>query len=158
LAARGDRDGVVEVYRRKVEFLPGEQQFAKLAEALRARGDLDGAVAAYRDVIDRNPQFRWPYAGWAYRGLGRALLHRQGDAAPADVAAARKALEAYPESPVAHACLGEALQKKADLPGAREEFRKAAALDPRSAPVQLALASILEAQGDRDGALAAWRK
>lgn len=105
------------------------------AQACRETGRLDRAIELYERVLktttpDANDFF----------GLGVAW-HRKGDEVRA-AANLREAVALDPADKTAWVDLGTCLLTARDLPGAREAFAKAAALDPRSVDALSGLASI----------------
>lgn len=108
---------------------------------LALQGDLRGAEEVFRRVVDLAP--RDPQA-WA--NLGRLLV--VGGGFEEGRRALRRALELEPGLPRAHHFLGLAARNQADLEGALEHFRAAAAGYPRDPLVLRQIATTLLQAGD----------
>lgn len=97
-----------------------------------------------------------PAGAWQERGFASFEQGRYAEAAQAYARAA----EADPESAAAWSSLGEALVMASERdpmpPGAREAFRKAAALDPKDPRARYFLAVEKDLAGDHAGAIADW--
>ena len=72
--------------------------------------------------------------------------------------AARALLERYPDAPMVHGVLGNALADQGKFSEAIESFRKVVASDPKSAEMQFNLAVVLTHAGRLDEAVASYRK
>jgi serine/threonine-protein kinase len=113
------------------------------------RPDREGAIAAYRRASDIDPNSRL-----AHVNLG-ILLRATWDL-PGAIAAFRRAIAIGPENAKAaaiHHMLGGALRESGDPLGAAAEFRKAIAIDPNLVNSYLALANLLQRQGQFSAAL-----
>ncbi len=131
--------------------------FAWLTECWSALADRSGWTSernALTDVVQRASTVRY------YLGRGRRA--REAGRFEAACSYARRAIDANPGNPWAHALLGQCLmrQHRPDLIEARRAFERSCALDPSNGYFVRLLLEVLDAQGDasaREDALAwAW--
>ena len=158
--------------------LPGE--YTTLAAMETAAGHPDRAMEALKEALRIDPYdaAAWDLAGRvlaeksqfpeAFYDFQRAIRYRPGfgpylydyaltlasagefDRAQELAAAAAKA---DPKLAEPHALLGRLLARKQQLPEAAKEYREAVRLRPEFARARLDLASVLAAQGDKQGAV-----
>ena len=116
--------------------------------------DINEMIARVEARLAENPD---DLAGWSILGRSYLQLGRTEDA----VTAFRRAVEIAPDNAGLHASLGQSLLMSAgggELPAeAREAFQAALRLDPEHRNARFFLAEITLREGDREGALAAWR-
>jgi tetratricopeptide (TPR) repeat protein len=112
-----------------------------------------GRFAAARDEIEGELRFspRSPFL----LGLLAEVEYLAGWPSEGE-AAARRALEADPASPVALKFLGLILVQRGDLAGARDALRRAVQARALDTSVFMALGNVEQALGNREGACAAW--
>ena len=129
---------------------------AGLAGVLRRRDDPEGAEALYREAIEAGD------AGWAAHAscLLGDLLEGKGDIAGAQAAWQRVIDSRNPElAGSAFTSLVNLLAHQEDAGGLRAAHLNGAARDnPDALYALLQLGQLLEAQGDADGAHAAWQQ
>ncbi len=165
LQASGDVPGAVEAHRKAIAINPDDANaWDNLGIALEASGDVPGAVEAHRRVIWINPD-----NANAWDNLGVALK-ASGDV-PGAIEAIRKAIAIKPDYAGAWndlSCVytsggrlvdGLDPGKKATiLSDALAHARKAIELAPDEALYHTTLGEALEASGDVEGAVAAYKK
>jgi predicted O-linked N-acetylglucosamine transferase (SPINDLY family) len=118
-----------------------------LGNLLRDLGDLAGAVTAYAHALRLQPDYREALNNIA------VTLWEDGRADKA-VAYADLATTLYPDSAVAHLVHGEALRHAGRLGEAVTALRHARTLGADAVAVARNLGSVLQTQGDIDGAIA----
>ncbi|HEX3550108.1 MAG TPA: tetratricopeptide repeat protein [Candidatus Elarobacter sp.] len=121
------------------------------AAALEARGELDAAVCAYLDVLVRDRFHRE-----AMLAVGALFAAKHTPELARAVFA--EAAERHPGCVAAHVGLGNALLELDDRAGARRAFANAVAADPEDRDAYMHLGLVLERDGERDAAAAAWRR
>lgn len=99
-----------------------------------------------------------PQATEFYRLFNDAYAAMEEARYPQAIAALRGAVERDPQDPLAHYGLASALSANGEEKEALEEYRKASALNPKSAAWLDHLAVSLANNGDTDEAIATWRK
>lgn len=133
---RASGQALVEIWRKQVASQPTlAENHLGLGTALQLSGDLDGAEAEYMKVeqLDRsNPQI-----GPARNSLVKARKHKEADKH-------REAAETF---------FSQGLKREA-----LSELAQAAMMEPNNARYQFQLGEYLEAAGDYQNALAAYRK
>lgn len=133
---RASGQALVEIWRKQVATQPTlAENHLGLGTALQLSGDLDGAEAEYMKVeqLDRsNPQI-----GPARNSLVKARKHKEADKH-------REAAETF---------FSQGLKREA-----LSELAQAAMMEPNNARYQFQLGEYLEAAGDYQNALAAYRK
>jgi superkiller protein 3 len=153
---KDDLDKAIAIYRKLIEIDPKSADgYLALSGTLWKKGDLKGAVEVCRTAIERvEPRSVW----MVYQVLGTSL-EPQGNLDGA-IAAYRKATELNDKVANTQLLLADALRKKGDLKGAVEVCRTAIErVEPRFAWMfYQKLGMCLKQQGDRDGAIAAYRK
>jgi Flp pilus assembly protein TadD len=103
-----------------------------LATVLRQLGDAEGAAAEGRTGMEMAKQKTGEQAALFATNSGRRLLNA-GDVEGA-ISQFRVAINSSPNYAAAHFELGMALRQQGKSEEAQEEFRKAAAVDPRLTP------------------------
>ncbi|MEM9190581.1 MAG: tetratricopeptide repeat protein [Myxococcota bacterium] len=139
-------------FRRSAELAPNDAEpVLALGDLFREQGDLVAAIAAYRQALEREAA---DAASWLK--LGNALVaQRQPELA---VRAFEEAIRRAPNLAPAHNGMGAALMHLGDRDAAEDVLSHAAALDRLDPNPLLNLGLLREQDGDRDGALAAWRE
>jgi serine/threonine-protein kinase len=153
LEEQGKTDAAIAAYRKALALRPDlVPPRYNLGGILTKQGKLEEAIVAYRKIIAQDPEH-----AQAYDGLAEALI-RQGKMDDAR-AALRKAIALAPSSVNAHVRLGALLcDFDRDYDGAARMLRRAVALAPNNAQALHNLGVVLDAQGKRDEAIAAYRK
>jgi len=112
------------------------------------KGDRDGAGRDFEDALRHEP------------AMLLALLNRGAMHVDTDIEAALRhyddAVRIRPDATMAYVWRGMARMAKGDRDGARADYTKALAIDPRDERALNNLGVLLEREGDRDGALAAY--
>jgi eukaryotic-like serine/threonine-protein kinase len=159
LAARGESDEAIEVFRELTRLRPKDGwHFLGLGDALKERGRpeeaavvLNQAVEAYRVMIRRLPNVARFHNNF---GLVR---HSQGQLDHA-VAEHREAIRLEPDFAGAHNNLGNALKGQGQLDQAVAEYREAIRLKPDLVSAHSNLGLALQDQGQLDQAVVEYRE
>jgi predicted aspartyl protease len=122
---------------------PSPEELANARQLFR-QGDFRGAVAAFTKLIERRPSPE------LYAGLVQSFL-KLDDVQSADDYS-RKALEAFPQSALAHATRGDAYFRRARLPDAENEYTSALKIDEACARAWLGQGKIESVLARRDQA------
>jgi tetratricopeptide (TPR) repeat protein len=152
LESRGNREGAIVLYRKKVVLAPGNASaHYNLGVALLDGNDLAGAVAALREAVRLDPG-----RAKAHAELGFALW-KKNDLAGA-VAACKEALRLDARIAWCHNTLGLALREQKDVKGAVAAFKEAVRLNPADAEPHANLGWALHLDRDLEGAVAAFKE
>jgi TonB family protein len=147
-----DYESCAAKLRRAVELVPDHKSaWNELGRAYLAKRETDRALAALQKQIEIVPAHLY-----AYNNLGLALrqAHRDVEAE----AAFRKQLEINPEDRFAHRNLAYLLSATKRYRDAVPEFEMAAAIEPKSATLEVGLGTAYLGEGEDDKALAAFEK
>ena len=134
---KGELDEAVDLYKKSIESYPTAEAYTFLGWTYSFMGRLDDAVAECHKAIEVDPTFGNPY-----NDIG-AYLIQKGEMDEA-IPWLERALQAprYASYHFAHMNLGRAYESKRDWLRAKDEYRKAVAIEPDYTPALLALARI----------------
>ena len=145
-------DEAAQTYNRARQFFPSHAALHQNMGVLAAtRGDLPTAVELFRRAVEADPRRAEPRVA-----LGRALCELQRW--PQAAAELEQAVQLDPRHPQARFYLGLAYGRQARLDPAQRELEAAVDLQPGWPEAHAALAEVLAARGDREGASAHLRR
>ncbi len=144
----GELDEALHRYRAAIEFSPDTAPYyIRAGEIEDMKGDVDDALATYRKGIDADPE----YDG-AYHAYEKNLANRQQHQFRVDKW--KEVIQAYPDSPTAHAYFGLAYISTGAFEEAQATLRRAAELAPDDRDMQRTAGQRLFRAQDYEGAIA----
>jgi predicted Zn-dependent protease len=155
LAARGEIDKVIAIYRSALEKQPENVSFQlALAEAQQKAGDYAGSRATYEAIVERHAD-----NAIAANNLAALLADRHHE----DTASVKRALDLAQRfetsnNPYFIDTLGWVQFRLGDLPQARVNLERAVALLPNNPQLQYHLGMVLARLGEHDDAVQALEK
>lgn len=144
-------DQSIAEYKKAIELNPNDADFhSNLGAAYEQVNDFGDAIAENREaqrLRPNDPDIR--------QNLASALMNTDPTAAIAEL---RETEKLFPDLPMCHVCLGNALVWADDIKGAQAEYEKAEALDPTAYEPHRGMGKIQEQQKNYDDALDEYRK
>ncbi|MFZ5862615.1 MAG: tetratricopeptide repeat protein [Nitrospirota bacterium] len=142
----------VSLWRDVLAGAPGNQAaYLNLGLAYVVRGNFEAAEDVYLRALER-----FPYNAGVYVNLGQ--IYRTRGYSPAAEDVYLRTLERVPDNGLLHNGLGELYLARGEVARAEDAFRTAIRVAPLFAMPYVNLALILDEQGARDAAIAAYQK